>query len=100
MPPTEKLKPGESQVEAAIRCLQEELEISPNRVKIVSYTAKPEQVSQESPSYPGLTTTYIRYQVEAKVAGLPHEPFSTTESVHDDGDPVKHHQWLWKSGDS
>jgi uncharacterized protein YhbP (UPF0306 family)/ADP-ribose pyrophosphatase YjhB (NUDIX family) len=97
MPPTEKIKPGESQVEAAIRCLQEEMEVSPNRVKILSWMAEPEEELQESPSYPGLTTKYIRYKVEAKVDGLPRQPFSTVEAAHDDGDPVKNHQWLWQS---
>lgn len=96
MPPTEKLKPGEKPVEAAIRCVQEELEASPDRVTILSTAAEPEQTIQESQSYPGLTTQYIRYQVEAKVTGLPRQPFSTLEAAHDDGDPVKSHQWRWK----
>jgi ADP-ribose pyrophosphatase YjhB (NUDIX family) len=95
-PPAEKIKPGESPVEAAIRCLQEEMEVNPDRVKILAWTAEPEQVRLESPSYPGLISNYIRYEVEAKVAGLPRRPFSTIETAHDDGDPVKNHQWLWK----
>lgn len=95
MPPAEKIKPGESPVEAAIRCLQEEMEVSPDRVKILAWSAEPEQVRLESPSYPGLISNYIRYEVEAKVTGLPRRPFSTVEAVHDDGDPVKNHQWLW-----
>ncbi len=96
MPPTEKLKPGEQPVEAAVRCLQEELEADPGRVTILSATAEPEQNMQDSQSYPGLTTHYIRYHVEAKVAGLPRRSFSTLEAAHDDGDPVKSHQWRWK----
>jgi hypothetical protein len=100
MPPTEKIKPGENPVEAAVRCLQEELDVNPDRVQILSWTAEPERTSQESPSYPGLATNYIRYKVEAKVKGLPRRPFSTTEAAHDDGDPVKNHQWLWGPADS
>lgn len=96
MPPTEKLKPGEQPVEAAIRCLQEELEANPDRVTILSAAAEPERSMQDSQSYPGLTTHYIRYYVEAKVAGLPRRSFSTLEAAHDDGDPVKSHQWRWK----
>ncbi|NJN97942.1 MAG: NUDIX domain-containing protein [Anaerolineales bacterium] len=96
MPPTEKMKPGEQPVEAAVRCLQEELEADPNRVKILSAAAEPEQTMQDSQSYPGLTTYYVRYYVEAKVAGLPRQSFSTMEAAHDDGDPVKSHQWRWK----
>jgi ADP-ribose pyrophosphatase YjhB (NUDIX family) len=94
-PPAEKLKPGESPVEAAIRCLQEEMEIIPNRVQILSWTEEPEQILLDSPSYPGLTTCYMRYEVEARVEGLPRRPFTTRETAHDDGDPVKNHQWLW-----
>jgi hypothetical protein len=100
MPPTEKIKPGENPVEAAIRCLQEELEVSPSQVRILSGAVAPEQTLQESPSYPGLATNYIRYKVEARVKGLPRRPFSTTEAAHDDGDPVKNHQWLWGPADS
>jgi ADP-ribose pyrophosphatase YjhB (NUDIX family) len=95
-PPAEKIKPGETPVEAAVRCLQEEMEVSPDRVKILAWTAEPEQIRLESPSYPGLVSNYILYEVEAKVAGLPRRPFSTVETAHDDGDPVKNHQWLWK----
>ncbi|MCL4299690.1 MAG: NUDIX domain-containing protein [Anaerolineae bacterium] len=94
-PPAEKLKPGESPVEAAIRCLQEEMEINPKRVQILSWTEEPEQIWLDSPSYPGLTTRYTRYEVEARVENLPRRPFRTTETAHDDGDPVKYHQWLW-----
>jgi hypothetical protein len=96
-PPAEKIKPGENQVEAALRCLQEELQVTPSRVEILSSTSEPEQVHQESPSYPGLRTLYGRYEVEVKVASLPHKPFSTIEATHNDGDPVKNHHWLWKT---
>ncbi len=96
MPPSEKLKPGEGPVQAAIRCLEEEMEVSPSRVKILSWTPEPKQLLQEAHSYPGLPTNYIRYEVEARVDGLPRRPFSTTETAHDDGDPVKNHQWLWQ----
>lgn len=96
-PPAEKIKPGESQVEAALRCLQEELQVTPGQVEILSWTSEPELVRHESPSYPGLPTNYMRYEVEVKVAGLPREPFSTIETIHDDGDPVKNHHWLWET---
>ncbi|MBE7550911.1 MAG: NUDIX domain-containing protein [Anaerolineales bacterium] len=94
-PPAEKLKPGESPVEGAIRCLQEEMEVDPNRVHVLAWTEEPEQILLDSPSYPGLTASYMRYEVEATVAGLPRGPFTTTETAHDDGDPVRNHQWLW-----
>lgn len=94
-PPAEKLKPGEDPIEAAVRCLYEEMEVDPSRVQILSWTPEPEQILLDSPSYPGLTTLYLRYEVEASVEGLPHQPFTTQETAHDDGDPVKTHQWLW-----
>lgn len=94
-PPAEKLKPGEDPVEAAFRCLQEEMGVNRNQVQILSWTEEPEQVLLDSPSYPGLTTNYMRYEVETNVKGLPRQSFTTTETAHDDGDPVKRHQWLW-----
>jgi ADP-ribose pyrophosphatase YjhB (NUDIX family) len=95
-PPAEKLKPGEDPVEAAVRCLHEEMEVDPRRVQILSWTEAPEPVRLDSPSYPGLATTYLRYEVEASVEGLPDQPFTTQETAHDDGDPVTSHQWLWQ----
>lgn len=96
-PPAEKLKPGESPVEAAIRCLREEMEVNPSRVQILSWSQKPEQMQSDSPSYPGLTTTYLRHEVEARVEGLPAQSFTTQEIAHDGGEPVKSHQWLWQT---
>jgi ADP-ribose pyrophosphatase YjhB (NUDIX family) len=95
-PPAEKIKPGESPVETALRCLQEELRVDPSRVEIVAVLSEPEPKTSDSPSYPGLRTCYLQYVVEAKVTGLPSESFWTTEAVHEDGDPVHLHQWLWK----
>jgi ADP-ribose pyrophosphatase YjhB (NUDIX family) len=95
-PPAEKIKPGESPAEAALRCLHEELQVASNQVEILSWTFQPELAHHESPSYPGLLTNYLRYEVEAKVDGLPGEPFWTSETARDDGDPVRNHHWLWE----
>jgi hypothetical protein len=99
LPPAEKIKPGETHQQAALRCLQEELQIDPAAVTILADTSQPRLQMQESPSYPGLRTQYWLYQVEAAVSGLPDTNFSTTESPHDDGDPVKIHQWIWQKRD-
>ncbi|MFN8456945.1 MAG: NUDIX domain-containing protein, partial [Anaerolineae bacterium] len=93
-PPSEKVKPQESPQEAALRCLQEELQVEPNQAELVS-VLEPEQIYQESPSYPGLATCYLTYGVEVKVMGLPEGEFWTNESPHADGDPVTNHHWGW-----
>ncbi len=95
-PPAEKIKPGESPVETALRCLQEELQVDPSRVEITTMSAEPQPRINDSQSYPGLRTCYLQYDVEAKVEGLPAESFWTTEALHEDGDPVHLHRWLWK----
>lgn len=93
-PPAEKVKPQETIQEAAFRCLREELQVEANRVELVS-VSEPKQISQESPSYPGLPTRYLTYRVEVKVTGLPEGEFWTQESTHADGDPVTNHHWQW-----
>lgn len=94
-PPSEKAKPQESPQAAAFRCLQEELQVAPERVELVRVW-EPEQICQESPSYPGLATCYLTYRVEVKVTGLPEGEFWTRESTHADGDPVTNHHWRWE----
>lgn len=93
-PPAEKVKPQETIQEAAFRCLREELQVEANRVELVK-VLEPEQISQDSPSYPGLPTRYLTYRVEVKVTGLPEEEFWTQESIHADGDPITNHHWRW-----
>lgn len=99
-PPAEKSKPGESPIETALRCLQEELQVDATRVAIMAVSSELQVRTKDSPSYPGLRTCYLQYDVEANVEGLPSESFWTTEAFHEDGDPVHLHQWLWKSADS
>lgn len=94
-PPAEKIKPGERPVETALRCLREELQVDSARVEILAVSSEPQLKMSDSPSYPGLRTCYLRYDVEAKVTGLPQESFQTTETAHDDGDPVRSHRWEW-----
>jgi hypothetical protein len=74
-PPSEKFKPGESYLEAASRCLQEELGVASEAIYLLpsSYCLRRELL--DSYSYPGLLTEYTFHMVEAEVAGLPKEPF-------------------------
>ena len=48
----------------------------------------------ESPSYPGLSTVYTLYQVEAFVEGLPLMGF-TTQEMGKDKMPKVNHEWVW-----
>ncbi len=95
LPPAEKLKPGENYLQAAWRCLQEELQINPAAITLLADTPELQRQTRESPSYPGLPTEYQLYQVEVAVEGLPETAFSTAESLHEDGDPVQNHYWIW-----
>lgn len=92
-PPSEKMQPGESYLEAALRCLREELGVRRVDVDLLHDTYRREQTEGPSPSYPGLRTRYTFHVVEARVDGLPDGDFSTPEST---GDPVETHHWTWK----
>jgi hypothetical protein len=95
-PPSEKFKPGESYLEAASRCLQEELGVASEAIYLLpsSYCLRRELL--DSYSYPGLLTEYTFHMVEAEVAGLPKEPFWRGNEAVLMGDPVKRHRWEWR----
>lgn len=95
-PPSEKIKPGESYLDAASRCLQEELGVTPEAIYLLpsSYCVRRELL--DSYSYPGLLTEYTFHMVEAEVAGLPKEPFWRGNEAVLAGDPVKRHLWEWR----
>ncbi|MCB9527560.1 MAG: NUDIX hydrolase [bacterium] len=92
--PAEKMRPGEPPAEAALRCLAEEMAIAPARVTL-GRVLPPRLRTTDSPSYPGLPSTYAMHRVEATVAGLPDEDFTTAEAHADANDPVSHHHWRW-----
>ena len=94
-PPAEKVKAGESHIDAAIRGLKEELQISPDSIRIVSSSVAPQISIHESQSYPGLRTQYTIHEVEVETDNLPDENFWTNETNVDD--PVAKHHWKWKS---
>ena len=93
--PAEKMKPAESYSSAAIRCLEEELGLSADKVKLIKPTYKQIQELKDSPSYPGLQSKYIFHIIEAKVLGLPDTDFWTDEATYNGKDPVRKHHWAW-----
>jgi len=94
LPPAEKIKPGEGYIDAAIRGLKEELQINPDRIRIISSGDEPQSSIHESQSYPGLRSQYIIYNVEVKIDNLPDNDFWTNE--RNIGDPVRQHHWKWE----
>jgi len=95
--PSEKLKPGEDCIDAALRGIQEELQVEPTRVKVISSSPSPKTVISESQSYPGLHTKYVIYTVEVEIEDLPNEDFNTLEISNNHDDPVQKHIWRWRS---
>lgn len=99
LPPSEKIKPDEDVVQAARRCLAEEVGLPPAQVEVLSITALPERPAVSSPSYPGLMTRYAVYRVETAVTGLPAAPFWHENQAASAHDPVKRHRWDWAPPD-
>lgn len=99
-PPSEKMRAGESYLEAAKRCLQEELGLASEDFEINDSMYRQIQQELESPSYPGLPTRYIFHIVEARVSGLPQTDFWTAEAGYNHQDPVKRHYWVWQTDET
>ena len=93
-PPREKVRRGEKIIAGVMRCLEQELRISPDVCRIVSIPERPIRVARESDSYPGLRTVYLEYWARVAVPNLPREDFCTEESG-DPHDPVFRHWWTW-----
>jgi hypothetical protein len=89
LPPSEKMLPREAPVRAAYRCLMEELGVECSAVMSM-VESEPEPVKEgESPSYPGLTTSYRVHNFTAEVVGLNPENFTTKEGLLT-------HYWEWR----
>lgn len=95
-PPSEKMKPGESYEETALRCLEEELGVAPQEARILPETYRRKTWEGYSSSYPGLCTQYTFHIVRAEVEGLPPNNFSTVEKTPGPGEPVARHHWIWR----
>ncbi len=94
-PPSEKMHPAEAPLEAAQRCLVEELAIDPAALSFPLQQIPMRTIRDESGSYPNLSTEYTFYTVFARVHGLPSTSFTTPNAAHSDGDPIIAHQWEW-----
>lgn len=95
-PPSEKLHPGESYLQAARRCLVEELGVDPGTATFHHSSYRQRIDQRDSPSYPGLPSRYSRHFIEVVVPGLPDSDFSTVEQATGPGDPVSRHYWVWQ----
>lgn len=93
--PSEKMKPGESVGETAVRCLVEELGVNPQQITFLPGGKQRQTVLLNSPSYPGLLTRYTFYTVETAVTGLPAHPFWRNNNSYQEGDPIRRHRWQW-----
>ena len=96
LPPSEKIKLGENYVQAAYRCLFEELGLRRDQIRFLESGYKISERVQDSPSYPGLCTRYTIHDVQAHVSGLPEEDFWRENTAAEDGDPIRRHLWAWR----
>ncbi len=99
-PPSEKIKPGETYLQAATRCLQEELGLPLSAISFLPGTYLCRQETTDSLSYPGLLTEYTFHSIRAQVEGLPDEEFWVENTAVQSGDPVVRHLWVWRYGRS
>jgi hypothetical protein len=99
LPLSEKMKPGENPINAAIRGLQEELQVKSSNVKVLNADPQPRPIYRESRSFPGLQTEYRIYEVDVDVEQLPNEDFWTNETQSDHESATKRHHWRWVDKD-
>ncbi len=95
-PPSEKIKPGETVLDAARRCLLEELDVLPANVVINLENNQQHQTNTNSISYPGLPSQYNFHLLEAAVSDLPQDDFWRENKAGGEIDPVKRHRWAWQ----
>ena len=97
-PPSEKLKGGEDVLGAARRCLVEELGlVVPDGM--LCEDAPPTEHTSDSPSYPGLPTTYRVHTVALDAGDLPGPPLPEADFWRDNAaptDPIRRHLWGWR----
>lgn len=98
-PPAEKIKSGETLVNAAYRCLEEELGLGKAQIEEINVVSERDELLAGSPSYPGLPTRYRIYEVKARVNGLPDQDFWRENVAASEGDPVSRHLWGWRKQD-
>lgn len=97
IPPSEKMLGGETYIEAARRCLVEELGANPRTADVLTFTHRVRQERRNSWSYPGLTSLYTIHQVQVRVPDIPQDNFHTAEIMSDTEGLVREHYWVWKT---
>ncbi len=95
IPPAEKMLPGEDVLAGMLRCLHEELGISPEQATLYPETHRQVVRDLASPSYPGLPTRYVIHRMDAAVPSLPDAPFWRDNLAYGSGDPIRRQQWAW-----
>ncbi len=94
--PAEKIKPGETPLDAARRCLIEEMAMrEDDLVEVTIEVNTSREAVRLSPSYPGLSSHYLIFQATILDLHLPNVDFLTPNRAHAEGDPVKAHHWRW-----
>ena len=99
-PPSEKIKAGENYLEAAVRCLYEELNLPAENIFFLPNLYRSKQQVRDSLSYPGLQTRYTIHTVSVNVTGLPQEDFWCDNLSYGYNDPIKRHFWQWEANAS
>ena len=94
-PPAEKIMRGESYLEAATRCLVEELALSAEDIQLDPTTHRTQAYCTESLSYPNLSTHFTLHTIEATVKTLPTNDFRIDHHTQNRFDPVLAHHWAW-----
>jgi hypothetical protein len=98
IPPSEKMKPNENCLDAARRCLIEELGVNNDDIDIKTQDCIASIRYRKSRSFPGLNTKYYVFRVYAQVRGLSEENFWTEEITQKDGvEIVRRFCWGWSN---
>ncbi|HFC11281.1 MAG TPA: NUDIX hydrolase [Anaerolineae bacterium] len=95
-PPAEKIMRGENYLEAATRCLVEELGLSAEDIQLDPSSHRSQSYCSESLSYPNLFTHFHLHTIEATIKTLPTNDFRIPHHTHNRADPVVAHHWAWR----
>ena len=95
LPPSEKVRSGESAREAADRCLRDELRLDKHQYEIHKSSSSSEVERKESASYPDLLCEYRYISFFVRANALPDCQFETEEAAQSSHEPVRTHQWDW-----
>ena len=91
--PSEKMKRGETPIDAAMRCLAEEIGCTFANILDPPKLIQTKEDQLDSPSYPGLPSLFTLHTLICTVQALPNIDFVTTNQA--EGDPVASIRWRW-----